>query len=57
LGWRVDPGGGWFERRFWRLFDEACENASNHDPTAKLTQRIDFVRKNEISAGSFSRET
>ena len=23
LGWRVDPGGGWFERRFWRLFDEA----------------------------------
>ena len=34
-----------------------CENASNHDPTAKLTQRIDFVRKNEISAGSFSRET
>jgi len=28
-----------------------CENASNHDPTAKLTQRIDFVRNNEISAG------
>jgi len=23
LGWRVDPGGGRFERRFWRLFDEA----------------------------------
>jgi hypothetical protein len=20
-----------------------CENASNHDPTAKLTRRIDFV--------------
>jgi hypothetical protein len=29
----------------------------NLDPTAKLTQRIDFVRKNEVSAGSFSRET
>jgi hypothetical protein len=24
----------------------ACENASNHDPTAKLTHRIDFVRNN-----------
>jgi hypothetical protein len=23
LGWRVDPGGGWFEWRFWRLSDEA----------------------------------
>ena len=23
MGWRVDPGRGWFERRFWRLFDEA----------------------------------
>jgi hypothetical protein len=23
LDWRVDPGGGWFQRRFWRLFDEA----------------------------------
>ena len=30
-----------------------CENASNHDPTAKLTQHIDFVRKDEILAGSF----
>jgi hypothetical protein len=37
--------------------DHACENAYNHDPTAKLTRRIDFVRNNEISAGSFSRET
>jgi len=35
----------------------ACENASIHNPTAKLTQHIDFVRKNEISEGSFSRET
>jgi hypothetical protein len=35
----------------------ACENASSHDPTAKLTQRMDLVRNNEISAGSFSRET
>ncbi len=34
-----------------------CENASNHDPAAKVTQRIDFVRKDEILAGSFSRET
>jgi hypothetical protein len=34
-----------------------CENASIHNPTAKLTQHIDFVRKNEISEGSFSRET
>jgi fido (protein-threonine AMPylation protein) len=25
-----------------------CENASNHDPTAKVTQSIDFVRKDEI---------
>jgi len=31
----------------------ACENASNHDPTAKLIQRIDFVRKDESLAGSF----
>ena len=23
MGWRVDPGGGWFEWRFWRLSDEA----------------------------------
>ena len=23
MGWRVDPGRGWFERWFWRLFDEA----------------------------------
>ena len=23
MGWRIDPGGGWFERRFGRLFDEA----------------------------------
>jgi hypothetical protein len=30
-----------------------CENASNHDPIAKVTQRIDFVRKDEILAWSF----
>ena len=23
MGWRVDPSGGWFEWRFWRLSDEA----------------------------------
>jgi hypothetical protein len=30
-----------------------CENASNHDPTAKITQSIDFVQKDEILAGPF----
>ena len=28
-----------------------CENASNHDPTAKGTQPIDFVRKDKTLAG------
>jgi putative SOS response-associated peptidase YedK len=41
----------------WFALDEtrplACENASNHDPTAKVIQSIDFVRKNEILPGSF----
>jgi hypothetical protein len=27
-------------RNRWR--GQECENASNHDPTAKLTQSIDF---------------
>jgi hypothetical protein len=30
-----------------------CENASNHDPTAKVTQHIDFVRKDKTFAGLF----
>jgi hypothetical protein len=32
-----------------------CENASIHNPAAKLTRRIDFVRKHEILARSFFR--
>jgi hypothetical protein len=32
-----------------------CENVSNRDPIAKVTQRIDFVRKDETLAGVISR--
>jgi hypothetical protein len=30
-----------------------CENASNHGPTAQVTQHIDFVWKDEILAEPF----
>jgi hypothetical protein len=33
--------------------DEECENTSNHNPAAKVTQSIDSVKKDEISVGSF----
>jgi hypothetical protein len=41
--------------RNWRQLERGsgCENASNHDPTAKVIQSIDFVRKDEILTGSF----
>jgi hypothetical protein len=44
---------GWIGALSQTLTQIACENASNHDPTAKVTQSIDFVRKDEILPGSF----
>jgi hypothetical protein len=30
-----------------------CENASNHDPAIKVTQRFDFAWEDEILTGPF----
>ncbi len=59
MGWPVDPGGGWFERRFWRLFDEAfwsgLEAAAGGFlagcvELAGLTG-VDLVRRHQASVG------
>jgi hypothetical protein len=43
LGWRVDPGGGWFEWRFWRLSDEAFWVRLNGHVESFLAGCVDLV--------------
>ena len=43
MEWRVDPSGGRFERRFWRLFDEAFWIRSEGAVEGFLASCIDFI--------------
>ena len=50
MGWRVDPGGGWFERRFWIGLESAVEGFLAGCVDLVGLTVVDLVRRHQADA-------